>query len=165
VIEALVFVLIGIWAAPLLWPKLPSVILFLILPFVFFLRVHWIKAIGFTVISDLTDAAMIGCCLLALGIEFGPLQWCAVLIAINLAILIPSPGNLGTLEVGAVFGLHALGVDKTSALAFTILYRAAHTLPISIAYVFILSTKRKNRFFSNHKKVSVHAEEFFVRRI
>jgi len=145
-IEALVFVLIGILAAPLFWPKVPSSILFLALPFLFFLRARWIKAIGFTVMSDLMDAAMIGCCLQALGIEFGFLEWCAVLVAINLAILIPSPGNLGTLEAGAVFGLHAFGVDKTSALAFAILYRAAHTLPIAMAYALTLAAKGKTRF-------------------
>jgi uncharacterized membrane protein YbhN (UPF0104 family) len=84
---------------------------------------------------------MIGCCLLALGIERTPLEWCAVLVAMNLAMLVPMPGNLGTLEAGAVVGLSALGVDRTTALAFALLYRMAQSLPLGIAYCVILISK------------------------
>jgi hypothetical protein len=75
------------------------------------------------------------------GVELDPLKWCAVLVTINLATLIPFPGNLGTLEAGAVFGLGAFGVDRTTALTFALLYRAAHTVPIAGAYLLTLAAK------------------------
>lgn len=53
-----------------------------------------------------------------------------VLVVINLAILIPAPANGGTLELGAVLALQALGVEPSKALAFALLYHAAQVLPI-----------------------------------
>jgi uncharacterized membrane protein YbhN (UPF0104 family) len=146
-VEVLVFVLVGLWVSPVFFPKIPLGIPFLASPLLFLLSSRWIKAIGFTLMSDLTDAAMVGFCLWALRLPFGFFEWCTILIAINFAMLIPSPGNFGTLEAGAVIGLHALGVNKTSALAFAILYRAAHTLPITVAYVLILVAQGKTSIF------------------
>ncbi len=53
-----------------------------------------------------------------------------VLVAINIAISIPAPANGGTLELGAVISLQALGVDPSKAFAFAVLYHAAQVLPV-----------------------------------
>ncbi len=52
-----------------------------------------------------------------------------VLLAINIAITVPTPANGGTLEIGAVFALHAVGVETGKAIAFAVLYHAAQVLP------------------------------------
>jgi uncharacterized membrane protein YbhN (UPF0104 family) len=144
-VEIFSFVVIGAWVAPLYWPKIPSwiapVLLVIVLFLGLFLRRRWIKSVFLTLLSDLTDAAMVGCCLVAAGVELSPLKWCAVLVTINLVTLIPFPGNLGTLEAGAVFGLGVFGVDRTTALEFALLYRAAHTVPIVGAYLLTLAAR------------------------
>jgi uncharacterized membrane protein YbhN (UPF0104 family) len=73
---------------------------------------------------------MIGLCLSAVGIQLGPAAWCFVLLALNLAIAVPStPAQVGVLEAGVVVALLAFGVPQTAALAFALLYHAAHVLP------------------------------------
>jgi len=53
-----------------------------------------------------------------------------VLLAVNIAIAVPSPGNAGTLELGAVLALQAVGVDHNRALAFALLYHSGQVLPV-----------------------------------
>ncbi len=53
-----------------------------------------------------------------------------VLLAVNIAISVPSPANGGTLELGAVVALQALGADPGKAFAFAVLYHSAQVLPI-----------------------------------
>jgi glycosyltransferase AglD len=96
----------------------------------------WVKALGWTWLTDFVDLIMIGLCLKAVGIDVGstvPLMlvhWFLILVTINIAIALPSPGNLGTLEAGAVLALHFLGVAKGPALAFALLYHASHLVPV-----------------------------------
>jgi uncharacterized membrane protein YbhN (UPF0104 family) len=98
----------------------------------------WSKALMWTWLADFVDLLMIGLCLKAVGISAGatlPLalaHWFFILATINIAIALPSPGNLGTLEAGAVLSLHILGVDKGPALAFALLYHAAHLAPVAL---------------------------------
>ena len=66
----------------------------------------------------------------AVGVPAGYAVALLVLIAINLAITIPAPANGGTLELGAVIALNAVGVDRGRALAFALLYHAAQVLPV-----------------------------------
>jgi glycosyltransferase AglD len=96
----------------------------------------WTKALMWTWLTDFVDLLMVGLCLKAVGISVGatmPLalvHWFLILATINIAIVLPSPGNLGTLEAGAVLSLHTLGVAKGPALAFALLYHAAHLIPV-----------------------------------
>jgi uncharacterized membrane protein YbhN (UPF0104 family) len=140
-IEVLVFAVLTLLAAPVIWPKMPPALGLAGLLGVMAIHRKWIKPLGYTLLSDLSDAAMVGCCLAALGVQRDPAAWCAVLVAINLAMLIPSPGNLGTLEAGAILGLAAIGVDRKTAIEFAILYRAAHFVPVVAAALWFSATK------------------------
>jgi uncharacterized membrane protein YbhN (UPF0104 family) len=51
---------------------------------------------------------------------------------VNVAIAIPStPGQVGVFEAGAVIVLGTLGVGRSEALAFALLYHAVHVLPVT----------------------------------
>jgi uncharacterized membrane protein YbhN (UPF0104 family) len=159
-IEIISFIAIATWAAPVLWSKLPPILGCIPLIALILVRPKWIRAVALTVLSDLTDALMVGCCLFALGVGYGPMQWCAVLVSMNLAMLIPVPGNLGTLEAGAVIALSAFGVDRSTALAFALLYRAAHLLPVVGASMLMTGPTIFRRGFSAREVTSaeIHPE-------
>ena len=90
----------------------------------------WLRALLWSAVSDLTDVIMLGLCLVAVGVHLSLTAWFLTFLVINLAIAIPStPGQVGVLEAGAVLVLSALGVPASQALAFAILYHAAHIVP------------------------------------
>jgi len=97
-------------------------------------RGAWLASLAWAVASDLVDLVSIGLCAVAVGIDAGPAAWCAVLVAVNVAIAVPSaPAQLGVHEAGAVLVLVGLGVDREQALAFALLYHGAHLLPSTLA--------------------------------
>jgi uncharacterized protein (TIRG00374 family) len=54
-----------------------------------------------------------------------------VLLGINVMLAMPvTPGNLGTLEVGATLALLGFGVAREKALAFAICYHALQSIPL-----------------------------------
>ena len=57
-----------------------------------------------------------------------------VLVAVTLALVVPfaPPGNLGTLEVGAMLALMEFGVSKEPALAFALIYHLLQVVPICL---------------------------------
>jgi uncharacterized membrane protein YbhN (UPF0104 family) len=99
----------------------------------------WARALGWSCVSDGFDLAMIGLCLAAVGISASLAVWGLVLVVVNIAISVPStPGQLGTLEAGAVGALAVAGVPQSEALAFALLYHAAHFVPITLVGLFEL---------------------------
>ncbi|HEY3360083.1 MAG TPA: lysylphosphatidylglycerol synthase transmembrane domain-containing protein [Polyangia bacterium] len=91
---------------------------------------RWAAGLGLSVCADLVDATMIGLALTAVGIHLPVPVWFFILLALNLAIAVPStPGQVGVLEAGVVVALIAFGVPKSQALAFALLYHASHVLP------------------------------------
>jgi uncharacterized protein (TIRG00374 family) len=93
-------------------------------------RRSWTRSLAWSVLSDVTDLALIGLCARALGIDAPPTAWALVLISVNLAILLPStPGQIGVLEAGAVVALTAFGVPTAPAVAFALAYHAVHFVP------------------------------------
>jgi len=52
-----------------------------------------------------------------------------VLVGFNIAMLIPSPGALGSLETGGTAALVFFGVDQSNALAFMLVYHMTQLLP------------------------------------
>ena len=90
----------------------------------------WARSFAWSCAADLADAAVLGLCLHSVGVDPGPSAWLVVLLAINVAILIPStPGHLGVMEAGALAALLALGVAPERALAGAVLYHAVQILP------------------------------------
>jgi len=101
----------------------------------------WLRSLAWSCVSDVVDIAMIGLCLVAVGIHAPVGAWCLVLLAVNLAVVVPStPGQFGVLEAAAVLVLGALGAGVNEALAFALLYHAAHALPV--AALGLLSLRR-----------------------
>lgn len=81
--------------------------------------------------SWLIDLVMISLVAWAVGIELSIGAGILVLFSVNLAIAVPStPGQLGTLEVGAVVGLHVLGVSGEKSLAFALAYHVLQVVPV-----------------------------------
>jgi uncharacterized membrane protein YbhN (UPF0104 family) len=63
------------------------------------------------------------------GIELSLVQAFSVMIAFNLATIVPSPGSVGTIEVGGTAALLFFGVDQSRALAFMFVYHFSQLLP------------------------------------
>jgi glycosyltransferase AglD len=74
-----------------------------------------------------------------------------VLVAVNLALAIPfaPPGNIGTLELGAILALHEFGVPKEQALAFAVCYHLLQVVPIGIlGFIFMTRDVSRRRLFA-----------------
>lgn len=93
----------------------------------------WGRALAWSVLSDLSDVAMIGMVLHAVGVSLSPATWVVIYAAVNLVLLAPTtPAQIGVLEVGAVAALRAFGVADEPALAFALLYHASHVVPPTV---------------------------------
>jgi uncharacterized membrane protein YbhN (UPF0104 family) len=70
----------------------------------------------------------------ALGMTLPPAAPLLVLLSVNLAIAVPAaPAQLGSHEAGTLVALGLLGVPTSEAVAFALLYHAAHVLPLLAA--------------------------------
>jgi len=76
------------------------------------------------------DLAALWVSLRAVGIHQGYAAVALVLLGVNAAILLPAPGNFGTLEAGAVLAMGVLGVSRPAATAGALLYHAAQIVPL-----------------------------------
>ncbi len=65
----------------------------------------------------------------AFGIDVSMVTAFSVLIGFNLAMVVPSPGSIGTVEVGGTAALVFAGVDQSRALAFMFVYHFTQLLP------------------------------------
>lgn len=109
-------------------------------------RRAWIMSFGWALVSDLIDLTMIGLCLAAVGLHVPFLTSCAVLVGVNLASLLPSsPGQIGLVEAGAVLALASSGVGQPQALAFALLYHAAHLVPTTVGGGLVLAAGELSR--------------------
>ncbi len=100
----------------------------------------WAGSLGWALAADVVDITMIGLCLEAVGLHVGVLVWCAILVGVNVAALLPSsPGQIGLIEAGAVMVLAAAGVSQPHALAFALLYHASHLVPTTLGGGLVLA--------------------------
>ncbi|HZS40387.1 MAG TPA: lysylphosphatidylglycerol synthase transmembrane domain-containing protein [Polyangia bacterium] len=91
------------------------------------------EALGWSLLSHAVDAAAIAICLAALDLRLPAGAALLVLLAVTLALALPSgPAGLGSLELGAVAALRLLGVDETRALAFALVYHAMQVIPVTL---------------------------------
>jgi len=79
------------------------------------------------------DLVMVSCVLYAVGIDLPVTAGLLILFTLNLTIMVPTPANLGSLEVGVFAATRILGVDDEPALAFALLYHACLVVPILVA--------------------------------
>jgi glycosyltransferase 2 family protein len=90
----------------------------------------WPRSLIWSLAADLSDSLVLGLCLESVGVHLGLAAWLVALLAINLAILVPStPGHLGVMEAAAGTALIALGVPPERALAGAVLYHAIQLVP------------------------------------
>ena len=89
-----------------------------------FLRGHTHSIVPLILASLLGWAALIGEFWLAtwyIDLRLTPLQVVAMLTAARIAILLPAPGGLGTLEAGQVWTTRALGLSTAAGLSLSLL--------------------------------------------
>lgn len=92
------------------------------------------RSFAFGLASDLVDVALVALSAAAVGVHLGLAGAVAVLVAVNLAIALPStPAQVGVLEAGAVIALVGLGVDRSQALAVALVYHVVHVVPVTLA--------------------------------
>jgi uncharacterized membrane protein YbhN (UPF0104 family) len=90
-------------------------------------------ALGAYVVGQLGDVTAVLLVLGAVGIHVGLGGALLVHLAVNVAIMVPStPGNLGSLEIGALAALQLLGVPPAAAMAFALLYHAMQAVPLLV---------------------------------
>jgi uncharacterized membrane protein YbhN (UPF0104 family) len=89
------------------------------------------RAFGVAVVVWALDLAALWTALRAVGVHEGYAGAALVLLGVNAALFIPAtPGNLGTLEAGAVVALGLLGVPRPVATAGALLYHAVQLVPL-----------------------------------
>jgi hypothetical protein len=79
------------------------------------------------------DLVMVSLVLYAVGIDLPIAAGLLILFTLNLTIMVPTPANIGSLEVGVFAATRLLGVSDERALAFALLYHAGQVVPILIA--------------------------------
>jgi uncharacterized protein (TIRG00374 family) len=79
----------------------------------------------------------------AVGLHLSLVASILVLVSVNLALAFPvaTPGNVGTLELGATLALLEFGVPKGHALAFAVCYHLLQVVPIGIIGFLLLSRR------------------------
>jgi uncharacterized membrane protein YbhN (UPF0104 family) len=82
----------------------------------------------------------------AFGIELTFAMGFCVLMGFNVAMLVPSPGAIGTVEAGGTAALVFFGVDQSRALAFMFVYHFAQLLPGIVVGVTILIAEGERLF-------------------
>jgi uncharacterized membrane protein YbhN (UPF0104 family) len=77
------------------------------------------------------DLAMVDLILYASGIDQPVAAGLLILFTLNLAIAIPAmPGQIGTLEVGALAATQLLGVPEAKGVAFALIYHGIQIVPL-----------------------------------
>ncbi len=88
-------------------------------------------ALGALIAAWLIDLALVELVLAAFAIAIPLAGVLVVMIAINLAILVPAtPGQVGVHEAGALAGLAISGVPPEAALGFAVTYHAIQIIPV-----------------------------------
>jgi uncharacterized protein (TIRG00374 family) len=104
--------------------------------------------LALSVLMWLTDLVALQLVVHALGVHVPLGGSMLVLLAVNIAITLPStPAQIGSFELGAVLALDLMGVGREQALAFALVYHAMQALPLAVIGLaemrFILTTLKQ----------------------
>jgi uncharacterized membrane protein YbhN (UPF0104 family) len=89
-----------------------------------------------TLAAWIVEYAMVAVALASFHVDMAVLTPILVLVAVNLAALIPGlPANIGPFEMACVLALGATTVPHEVAIGFAILYHVLHTVPVTVAGV------------------------------
>ena len=109
-------------------------------------------AFGLAPLPWLWEAFFIHLVTPAFGIHVDFTRAFCVLVGFNMAMVVPSPGAIGTEEAGGVKAFAFFGVDASHALAFMIVYHLAQMLPGVTAGVAILAAEGESLFWKRAAK-------------
>ncbi len=105
----------------------------------------FITGFGASVVSWVMQLAMIYMTQLAFGVHLPFWSTVLVLIAVNLAVIVPStPAHLGTFELACVLSYTFLGVDKSLGLLIGATYHLVQVLPVTLIGAVMLLVKHIN---------------------
>jgi uncharacterized membrane protein YbhN (UPF0104 family) len=83
--------------------------------------------------GQIGDVVAVWLVLGAVGIHVGVGGALLVHLGVNVAILVPAmPGNVGSLELGALAALEILGVPRPAGMAFALIYHAMQNVPLLV---------------------------------
>lgn len=100
---------------------------------------------GASLLSWLLQLVMIYFTQLAFGIHLPIWSTLLVLVAVNLAIIVPStPANIGTFELACVLAYTFLGVDRNVGLLIGATYHLAQVLPVTMVGAVLLLVENIN---------------------
>ena len=92
------------------------------------------QAVAIATASWGVQGLMVWLCLSSQSLHLPVLAAFIVLMAVNVGVIAPAaPGSVGTFEFAAVVVLGFLGVDKTQALAFALVYHMVQLIPTVLA--------------------------------
>jgi hypothetical protein len=93
------------------------------------------RAYGASLAAWFLETSVVYFTLYAFHVRVTPGDALLVLVAINMAMVVPfaPPGNFGTVEVGAILALMELGVPKEQAVAFALVYHLLQVIPIGVS--------------------------------
>lgn len=106
----------------------------------------WILALFVAPLPWLWEAFVVSKVTGAFGIHISMTQAACVLVGWNLAMVVPSPGSVGTVEAGGSAVLIHFGADQSKAAAFMIVYHFAQLLPGIILGIAILVAENERLF-------------------
>ena len=89
----------------------------------------WVTAFVIAPLPWLWEAVAISIAGRAFGCPLNLVQAFSVLMAFNLAYVVPAPGGVGTIESGGMLALTFFGFDHSAALAFMTVYHFSQLLP------------------------------------
>lgn len=100
---------------------------------------------GTSLVSWVLQLAMIHCTQVAFGIHLPLWSTLLVLVAVNLAIIVPStPANIGTFELACMLAYTFLGVDENVGLLIGATYHLAQVLPVTVIGAVLLIVENIN---------------------
>jgi len=106
---------------------------------------RWRALVGWLVVSNALCVAMIGLCLVAVGVDVSPRAWLEIFLAISVGGAVTLlPGQLGTLESAFAVIAARHGVPAAAAIAAALLYRIAFA-PSAVAGIPMLWRLSKTR--------------------
>jgi uncharacterized membrane protein YbhN (UPF0104 family) len=108
-------------------------------------RLAWLETL-IAPLPWLWETGMIWLAVKSIGFSLTPMQAFAVLTAFNLAMVVPSPANIGAFESGGTMALIQFQVPNAAALAFIFLYHLTQVIPSMAAGALVLILEGETLF-------------------
>lgn len=114
-----------------------------------------IGIVGLSLLSWVVQIAMVALTARALDIRLDPIASSAILLIINLGLSIPvAPGNIGTFQCIGIIALSLFSIEKTEALAFSIVLQVVQGAPVvlggCLSVLFFAARKKRNAKSAPH---------------